>query len=76
MYESSIFFDRAGRRDIFDHFLPQGGPLPKKMVKNVFLQIMSIWVPFERARQTELFHAFFKIIWTVFSAKKDENRLF
>ena len=36
-----------------------GGPLPKIMVKNIFLQIISIWVPFERSHQTELKYVFF-----------------
>ena len=28
---------------------------------NIFFRFMSIWVPFERAHQTELFYVFFKI---------------
>jgi hypothetical protein len=37
---------------------------------------MSIWIPFERAHQTELFNVFFKIIRTVLSAKKPDTGYF
>ncbi len=50
------------KKNIFGDILPQGGPLPKIMVKNFFLQNISIWVPFERSHQTELKNVFFEII--------------
>ena len=43
------------------------------MVKNIFLQIIKIWLPFERSHQTELKNVFFEIIQTQFLPIQTKN---